>query len=84
VRLEVNSAEVAVAAAVAGHGIARVLFYQAARELRAGKLRIVLAEFEPPPAPIHVVHAEGRRAAARVRAFVDFTAARLRASRATG
>jgi DNA-binding transcriptional LysR family regulator len=84
VRLEVNSAEVAVAAAVAGHGITRVLFYQAARELRAGKLRIVLAEFEPPPAPIHVVHAEGRRAAARVRAFVDFAAARLRASQATG
>jgi hypothetical protein len=30
------------------------------------------------------VHAEGRRVAARVRAFVDFAAARLRASKALG
>jgi DNA-binding transcriptional LysR family regulator len=81
VRLEVNSAEVAVAAAVAGQGITRVLYYQAARELRAGRLRIVLADFEPSPLPIHVVHAEGKRVAARVRAFVDFAAARLRANR---
>jgi DNA-binding transcriptional LysR family regulator len=81
VRFEVNSAEVAVAAAAAGHGLTRVLFYQAARELRAGKLRVVLQDFEPPPVPVHVVHAEGRRVAARVRAFVDFAAARLRANR---
>jgi DNA-binding transcriptional LysR family regulator len=80
VRLEVNSAEVAVAAATAGQGVTRVLYYQAARELRAGKLRVVLAEFEPPALPIHVVHAEGRRVAARVRAFVDFAAKRLRAN----
>jgi DNA-binding transcriptional LysR family regulator len=79
-RLEVNSAEVAVAAAAAGHGITRVLYYQAARELRGGHLKILLAEHEPPPGPIHIVHAEGRRVAARVRAFVDFAAQRLRAN----
>lgn len=79
-RMEVNSAEVAVAAAVAGQGVTRVLHYQAARELRAGTLRLLLADFEPPALPIHVVHAEGRRAAARVRAFVDFAAQRLRAN----
>lgn len=79
-RLEVNSAEVAVAAAAAGHGITRVLYYQAARELRAGRLRILLPEFEPAPLPIHVVHAAGRRVAARVRAFVDMAAKRLRAN----
>lgn len=81
VRFEVNSAEVAVAAAAAGYGFTRVLFYQAARELRAGTLRVVLQEFEPPPLPIHVVHAGGRRVSARVRAFVDFAAARLRANK---
>jgi DNA-binding transcriptional LysR family regulator len=84
VRLEVNSADVAVAAAAAGRGITRVLAYQVAPELRAGKLKVILTEFEPPPAPVHVVHAEGRRVAARVRAFVDFAAARLRASKALG
>lgn len=29
--------------------------------------------------PIHLVHREGRQASARVRAFVDFAARRLRA-----
>lgn len=78
-RLIVNQADVAVAAAVAGRGLTRVLSYQMAAELRAGRLRIVLEEFEPPPIPIHVVHQEGRRAAARVRALVDVLVERLRA-----
>lgn len=78
-QLIVNTADVAVAAAVAGRGLTRVLSYQIAQELRAGTLAIVLAEFEPPPLPVHVVHAEGRRASAKVRAFVDFAAERLRA-----
>jgi DNA-binding transcriptional LysR family regulator len=78
-RLIVNTAELAVAAAVAGRGLTRVLSYQIAPELRAGRLEIVLANFEPPPVPIHVVHAEGRQAAARVRHFVDFAVERLRA-----
>lgn len=78
-RLVANTAEVAVTAAVAGHGVARLLSYQVEREVRSGALQIVLQEFEPPPIPVHIVHAEGRRAPARVRAFVDFAVARLRA-----
>ncbi|MBO0751581.1 MAG: LysR family transcriptional regulator [Bradyrhizobiaceae bacterium] len=77
--LVANTAEVAVTAAVAGRGVARVLSYQVEREVRTGALQIVLREFEPPPIPVHVVHAEGRRAPARVRAFVDFVVRRLRA-----
>lgn len=80
-RLMVNTAEVAIAAAVAGLGLTRVLSYQIADELKAGRLKIVLAEFEPPPLPIHLVHREGRRAAAKVRAFVDFAVERLRADK---
>jgi DNA-binding transcriptional LysR family regulator len=80
-RLVVNSNDVAIAAAVAGRGVARVLSYQIAPELRAGKLQIVLAEFEPPPVPISGVYAEGRRAAAKVRAFVDFAVERLRSDK---
>jgi DNA-binding transcriptional LysR family regulator len=41
----------------------------------------VLADFEPPPLPIHVVHVAGRRASARVRALVDFLVERLRSDR---
>ena len=78
-RLLVNNADVAVAAALAGHGVTRVLSYQVAEEVRAGRLAVVLADHEPPPIPVHLVHLEGRRAAARVRVFVDFAAERLRA-----
>lgn len=78
-RLIVNQADVAVAAAVAGHGLTRVLSYQAAAEIRAGLLQVVLEEYEPPPIPIQVVHQEGRRASARVRALVDVLAEGLRA-----
>lgn len=77
-QLLANTADVAIAAAVAGRGLARVLSYQIGPELRAGRLSIVLAAHEPPPVPIHVVHPEGRRAAARVRGFVDFLVDRLR------
>jgi len=77
----VNSNDLAIAAAVAGRGIARVLSYQIAPELRAGKLQIVLSDFEPPPVPISVVYTEGRRAAAKVRAFVDFAVERLRSDK---
>ncbi|MEQ8397873.1 LysR family transcriptional regulator [Thalassobaculum sp.] len=79
-RLLVNNADVAVAAALAGHGIVRVLSYQVAQEVRQGRLRILLAEHEPSPIPVHLVHLEGRRAAARVRAFVDFASQQLRAT----
>jgi DNA-binding transcriptional LysR family regulator len=78
----VNTADVAIAAAIAGRGLTRVLSYQIAPALQAGQLAIVLAEFEPSPLPIHIVHREGRRAAARVRAFVDFAVDRLRRDKA--
>lgn len=77
-RLLVNNADLAVTAAAEGRGVTRVLHYQAADAVRDGRLRIVLADHEPPRIPVHLVHLEGRRAAARVRAFVDFAAERLR------
>jgi DNA-binding transcriptional LysR family regulator len=78
-RLVVNTADVAIAAARAGHGITRVLSYTVEPDVRAGKLVVVLPTFEPPPLPIHVVYPEGRRAAAKVRAFVKLATASLRA-----
>lgn len=77
-RLLVNTAEVAIAAAAAGWGLTRVLSYMVAPEVRAGRLKIVLAGFEPPSIPVSLVYREGRKAAAKVRAFVDFAVARLR------
>jgi DNA-binding transcriptional LysR family regulator len=78
-QLLVNNADAAIAAAVAGRGMLRVLSYQIGPALRDGTLAVVLERFQPPPLPIHVVHTEGRRSAARVRAFVEMVVERLRA-----
>lgn len=77
-RFTVNTADVAIAAAVAGRGLTMVLSYMIVPELMSGKLRIVLADYENPPLPVHVVYQEGRKAAAKIRAFVDFAVERLR------
>jgi DNA-binding transcriptional LysR family regulator len=83
-RLTVNTAEVAIAASAAGRGLTRVLSYMIAPELKTGRLKIVLADYETAPLPIHVVYQEGRKAAARVRAFVDFMVERLRTDGSIG
>jgi DNA-binding transcriptional LysR family regulator len=74
----VNSSEVALRAAISGAGVTRALSYMAAEDVKAGRLRVVLREFEPEPLPVHVIHQEGKQAGARVRAFVDFVVAGLR------
>lgn len=76
--LLVNSVDAALAAALAGQGLAMMLSYQVREDLAAGRLVRVLRPFERPPIPVHLLHVEGRRAAAKVRAFVDHAAARLR------
>lgn len=73
-----NTGEVAIAAAIAGRGVTRALSYQVDADVRSGRLRVVLADYEPPPIPVHIVYPAGRKAAAKVRAFVDFAAQRLR------
>jgi DNA-binding transcriptional LysR family regulator len=81
VRLSVNTAEAAVDAATAGVGVTRVLSYQVERALRDGKLKIVLAAFEPEPLPVHIVHAAQAAMPLKLRKFIDFAAERLRNSR---
>lgn len=78
--LQCNTNEAVINAALAGWGLTRVLHYQIGPALAAGKLRIVLAEHEDAPLPIHVLHPEGRHAPAKVRAFVDMAVDRLRAN----
>ena len=78
-RLAVTTNDAAVAAAVAGLGVTRLLSYQVARQVAAGELRIILREHEPQPWPVHVVHREGRQGSAKTRAFVELLAASLRA-----
>jgi DNA-binding transcriptional LysR family regulator len=78
-RLSTTSNDSAIVAALGGFGITRVLSYQIAEYIEAGKLERILQQYEPPPLPIHVVHREGRHAAQKARAFVDLAVERLRA-----
>lgn len=81
-RLSFNSSAAVVEATMLGWGLSRPLSYQIGQALIGGRLQIVLPEFEEAPLPVHVVHPEGRRASAKVRAFVDLAVDRLRANRA--
>lgn len=78
-RLYCNSNEAAISATLEGWGLTRLLSYQVAPLLAEGRLQAVLTDHEPPRLPVHVVHSEGRNAAAKVRSFVDFAVAKLRA-----
>ena len=78
-RLTTTSNDSAVAAALSGFGLTRLLSYQVAEHLREGRLQTVLSEFEPAVLPVHVVHREGRHASRKTRAFLDLAVERLRA-----
>jgi DNA-binding transcriptional LysR family regulator len=81
-RLSVTSNDAAIHAALLDFGVTRLMSYQIAAHLAAGRLKRVLAAYEPPPLPIHVMHLEGRQASAKVRVFVDLLVERLRAQAA--
>ncbi|NWC81521.1 LysR family transcriptional regulator [Pseudomonas putida] len=78
-RLTVTSNDGAIAAAVGGLGIARLLSYQVVDEIASGQLQVLLADYEEAPWPIHVLHRESKHGSAKVRMFVDMLAHELRA-----
>ena len=78
-RLVVNTTAAAVDAALGGLGVVCLRSYQAEPHVAAHRLQIVLAEYEPPPSPLHIVHPEGRHLSAKVRLFLDHAAEALRA-----
>jgi DNA-binding transcriptional LysR family regulator len=78
-RLSVNTAEAAIDAAIAGLGVTRVLSYQIANATRAGTLAVALQEFEPAPWPVSLVYAGQGLLPLKLRAFLDFSAPRLKA-----
>jgi DNA-binding transcriptional LysR family regulator len=76
--LTVNVADAAIGAAESGIGITCALSYQVAESVRAGRLVILLAAFEPAPLPVHLIYPATSAGVAKVRAFVDLAAPRLR------
>jgi DNA-binding transcriptional LysR family regulator len=81
-RITVNTNDGAIEAVRGGWGLTELLSYQVAPHLKSGELKTVLNEFEPSALPVHVVHLDGRRPTAKVRAFVDLVVERLRADSA--
>lgn len=77
-RLSCATHQAAIAAACRAAGLTRCLSYQVHELLAEGQLSRVLEDFEPPPLPVYLLYREGRKAAARVRSFVDFAASQLR------
>lgn len=77
-RLTVNSVRAALASAIDGHGLTRLYSYHVAKAVADARLRVVLADAENPPAPVHLLSPKGRIATPKVRAFIDFAAPRLR------
>jgi DNA-binding transcriptional LysR family regulator len=77
-RLVVNTTAAAVDATLDHLGLTCIRSYQAEPHAAAGRLQTVLVDYEPPPAPIHIVHPEGRHLPAKVRLFLDHAAEGLR------
>jgi DNA-binding transcriptional LysR family regulator len=77
-RLNINTADAAIEAAIAGIGVTHVLSYQITRAIELGLLRIVLTDFEPDPMPVHLIHSGQGLVPRKLRSFLDFAAPRLR------
>lgn len=75
-----NQATPAVDGCARGLGFGLFLHYQVAAEVAAGRLQIVLPDFEPVPAPVSLVYSDARLMSPSLRALLDFVAAGLSAS----
>ena len=69
-RLLTNSVEAAIDATLDGLGIARALSYQVDAHVRAGRLRYVLPEFDPPGVPVSLLFQPSRRGSPNVQALI--------------
>lgn len=70
--VSVSGADLYTGAAVAGLGMVQVPRYRVAGELSAGTLRVVLADFPPPPMPVSVLYPLNRQLSSRVRVFAQW------------
>jgi DNA-binding transcriptional LysR family regulator len=78
-RLTASTAEAAIDATVASLGLTCTLSYQIADAVKAGRLAVVLRKFEPAPLPVSLIYVRESRITAKLRAFIDYAAPRLRA-----
>jgi DNA-binding transcriptional LysR family regulator len=74
-----NVASAAVDACSTGLGFGCFLSYQVEREVREGRLHVVLEDYEPPPFPVQIVYPDARLMSPRLRVFIDELREHLRA-----
>jgi DNA-binding transcriptional LysR family regulator len=76
-RIRTNSGDVILAAARAGVGIGMMPAFMVAADIRAGRLRELLAGYDGPQTALYAVYPHSRHVTAKVRLFVDFLAERF-------
>ena len=75
--LTCNQAYASMDACAAALGFGVFLSYMIRPLERANKLKVVLADFEPPPLPVNIVYPHARLLSTRVRVFVDWLRKKL-------
>ncbi len=71
-RFRSNGIEAVLAAVVGGVGISRVPLWMVRDEIDSGRVRRILADWQPKPRPIFAVYPSRRFLAPRTRAMIDF------------
>jgi DNA-binding transcriptional LysR family regulator len=79
-RLQVSSPDAAADAACDRVGVTLLLEHDVAAALEAGRLEVLLREYEVDPIPVHLVHVSRSLMPIKLRQFIDFAAPRLRQS----
>ena len=82
-RLQVSAPDAAVDAAVDGVGVTLLLEHDAVQAIKAGRLQILLEQFEVDPVPVHMIHVSRNLMPIKLRRFIEFTSPRLRESLAS-
>ena len=73
--LQCDNGDTLLSAALSGLGMLVLPHWMIHDHLDAGRLAVVMPEFEPAPLPIHVVYPQRRYLPLKVRAFVEFLTA---------
>lgn len=70
--VSVTGADLYTGCGLAGIGLIQIPKYRITDELASGRLKIVLAQFAPPPLPVSVLYPQSRQLSSRVRVFVQW------------
>ncbi|MGH6645203.1 MAG: LysR substrate-binding domain-containing protein, partial [Bradyrhizobium sp.] len=76
-RFRCNNGQAMLAAAEAGIGIANSPIFSVAAALRAGRVKRLLPDWQPPAHALYLVYPPGRHLSPKVRVFADFLAERF-------